>query len=111
MCPHENTLGDMKLWRGEPDHPYWKTPFSPKEKALVALGLGAGFLLLGAYDWLNPRVPPFSGRWSWVSSWAYYTLGTHGPAALEGGLGLLMVLAGCLQMGATSVRAECALTG
>src|SRR5262245_37873252 len=87
----------MKLWRGEPDHPYWTSPFTPKEKALFWWGLGAGFLLLGVYDWLNPRVPPFTGRWSWVVSWAYYAPGTHGPAALQGGLGLLFVVLGCSQ--------------
>ena len=87
----------MKLWRGEPDHPYWTSPFTPKEKALLWWGLGSCFFLLGTVDWLNPPVPPFSGRWSWVSSWAYYALGTHGLAVLQGGLGLLLVLAGCLQ--------------
>jgi hypothetical protein len=86
----------MKLNRGEPDHPYWRTPFTPKEKAVAWLGLGACFLVLGIMDWVNPPSPPFTGRWSWLTSWAYGALGAHGPATLYFLIGALFVIAGGL---------------
>ena len=87
----------MKLNRGEPDHPHWKTPFTPKEKAAAWLGIGGCFIALGVMEWINPSRPPFAGRWSWLTSATYNTFGIHGQAVLYGVIGALLVVAGCVQ--------------
>lgn len=87
----------MKLNRGEPDHPHWKSPFTPKEKALFWLGVGACFLVLGWMDWVNPPMPPFTGRWGWVAATAHNALGIHGPTIVYWVLGGLMVAVGASQ--------------
>lgn len=60
------------------------------------LGLGACSFILGFMDWVNPPSPPFTGRWSWLTSWVYGALGAHGPATLYFLVGALFVIAGGL---------------
>ena len=87
----------MKLNRGEPDHPHWRTPFTAKEKAAASWGLGGCFILLGVMEWLTPPEPPFTGRWGWVKSLAYNVGGAHGPAIFYTAAGALLVVAGCFK--------------
>ena len=87
----------MKLNRGEPDHPHWKTAITPKEKATAWLGLGCCFVVLGVLEWIDPSKPPFTGRWSWLTSAAYNAFGVHGQAVLYGAVGAFFVVAGCVQ--------------
>lgn len=86
----------MKLNRGEPDHAFWKTPFTPKEKAMAWLGLGSCFLVASAVEWWTPSQPPFTGRWSWLTTAAYNAFGLHGQAVLYGIVGALCVIAACV---------------
>lgn len=86
----------MKFNRREPNHLHWKAPFTSKEKVSLWWGIGACFLVLGVMDWLTPPVPPFSGRWSWITSWAYNAVGVHGPAALHVAVAALLAVAGCI---------------
>lgn len=87
----------MKLNRGEPDHPHWRTPFTAKEKAQASLGLGACAILLGVVNWTDPPSPPFTGRWSWLQAAAYNAFGIHGPAILWLAIGVLFVIGGGLR--------------
>jgi hypothetical protein len=87
----------MKLNRGEPDHPHWKTPLSRREKAWAWLGLGGCFLMLACVRWVDPQHPPFTGRWSSLQSAVHDAFGVHGMAVAYGVLGAVFVLAGGLQ--------------
>lgn len=87
----------MKLNRGEPNHPHWKKPFSPKELAAVWWGLGACFVVLGLQEWFDPSQVPFSGRWSWIKTMAFNAMGPRGPAILHMSLGAILIAAGCLK--------------
>ncbi|MDP3250884.1 MAG: hypothetical protein Q8M77_03120 [Hydrogenophaga sp.] len=87
----------MKLNRGEPDHPHWKRPFTPKEMAVTWWGFGACSLVLGLREWFEPSQSPFSGRWSWLNTIAFNAMGQRGPAYLYMGLGAIVVFAGCLK--------------
>jgi hypothetical protein len=87
----------MTLNRGEPDHPHWKKPPTPKEMAAVWWGLGACFVVLGLQQWFNPSLPPFTGRWSWVDTIAFNAMGQHGPAYMHMGIGAILLIAGCLK--------------
>jgi hypothetical protein len=87
----------MKLNRGEPDHPHWKTPFTPQEKAMASLGIGCCFLLLAMADWFDPSKPPFTGRWGWLKSAAYEAFGLHGAVVLYCVIGAAFVIAGCVK--------------
>ncbi len=80
----------MKLWRGQPDHNHWKTPFTPKERALAQLGIGACFCLLALSDWISPKQPPFTGKWGWLYSWAHSNFGEFGAVWLELGIAMLL---------------------
>ena len=60
---------------------------------MALLGLGTCFLVLGLMDWVNPANPPFTGRWSWLKSWAYGALGAHGLATLYSLIAALFVIA------------------
>lgn len=61
----------MKLWRNQPDHDNWRKPFSNREKAGVYLGFSAMFATLIFSEWRSPKIPPFSGRYSWLFSSLY----------------------------------------
>ena len=87
----------MKLNRGEPDHPHWKKPFTPKEMAATWWVFGVCFVALGLREWLDPAQAPFSGRWSWINTMAFNALGQRGPAYLYMGLGAILVFAGCVK--------------
>ncbi len=80
----------MKLWRGQPDHNYWRVPFTAKERAFALLGLGACFCLLAVSSWMSPPRPPFTGKWAWAHSWAYSRFGESGVAWLELGVAALL---------------------
>lgn len=84
----------MKLNRGEPDHPHWKKPFSPREIAVAWWGLGACFVVFGLLEWFNPSLPPFSGRLSWVKALAFNAIGQWGPGLLHMSVGAIFVAAG-----------------
>lgn len=86
----------MKLWRGQPDHNYWRSPFSARESAVAWWGLGLMFLVAGANNWANPGGPPFTGKWSWLYAWAYNALGAKGPAILLIAVAGLLAMAGLL---------------
>ena len=61
----------MKLWRGQPDHNHWRKPFTNRQLANVWLGFSAFVILLALLEWRNPKLPPFSGRYSWLYSSLY----------------------------------------
>lgn len=81
----------MKLWRGQPDHDHWRKPPTLKERAYFLWGMSAVALALGLSSLASPSSPPFTGKWSWVYTWAYATFGSTGPAIAW--LGLAAVLA------------------
>jgi len=68
----------MKLFRGQPDHDHWRRPFTPTEKANAWAGIGAILLIMGVMKWLDPDVPPFTGRWSWLYRSLYEAFGPRG---------------------------------
>lgn len=61
----------MKLWRGQPDHNYWRRPFNSREKAGVFLGLAGMCLTLALSELNSPSLPPFTGRYDWFHSLLY----------------------------------------
>ncbi|MDR0775356.1 MAG: hypothetical protein LBE81_01780 [Azonexus sp.] len=83
----------MKLFRGQPDHDYWRKPFTPTEKVNVWAGLGALSLLMGGMHWSNPPEPPFTGKWSWVYRPLYEAFGSQGIPAAELLVGALFIVA------------------
>ena len=60
------------------------------------VGFGACFLTLGWMDWVNPPMPPFTGRWSWVAATAHNAFGVYGPAAVYFVVGGVMVSFGSI---------------
>ena len=74
----------MKLFRGQPDHDHWKKPFNALERARFWWGLGAVSVALGlSYQTSGSPTPPFTGKWGWVNSLIYNTLGPTGfPIAM-----------------------------
>lgn len=82
----------MKLNRGEPGHPHWRTPFTAKEKAKLWLGLGACSIVMGVVEWAIPSNPPFAGRWGWLHAAAHDALGIHGVAILWLASGMLLAV-------------------
>ena len=86
----------MKLWRGQPDHNHWRSPFSAKEHAAVWWGLGIVSLAMGASTWTNPGGPPFMGKWSWLYGLAYQSFGPKGPALLYITIAGLLAVAGLM---------------
>ena len=74
----------MKHFRGQPDHDYWRSPFTPREKARVWWGLSVVFGLLGYIYWRRPPNPPFSGKLAWAESLMYANFGPIGVPLLMG---------------------------
>ena len=49
-----------------------------KWKALA--GMGCVAVVMGAAEWMNPKRPPFSGRWGWLETMAHSQFGQGGIA-------------------------------
>ena len=86
----------MKLWHGEPDHNHWRRRFTAGERAVFWWGLAACFILLGVSEWFTPSRPPFTGKWAWLSAWAYGSFGPNGLVALQWGIAAALLCVGTL---------------
>lgn len=86
----------MKLWRGQTESPFVKFSFTATERATALAAMGAMALLMAWLNWVQPKTPPFTGKWAWLQSWAFETLGTHGPALLHLLVAVLLLLLGAL---------------
>ena len=75
-------LAGMKHFRGQPDHDYWRSPFTFREKAHIWLSLSFVFALIGFVCWRHPARPPFSGKFAWLKSFFYANLGPDGVVLL-----------------------------
>lgn len=77
--------------RTAPGTPY--TVAEVNQARYFALGLACAFYALAVSEWLNPSLPPFTGRGSFLYAMLYYSFGPKAVAvfwALFGtGLGLL----------------------
>jgi hypothetical protein len=83
----------MKLFRGQPDHDYWRRPFTPAEKANAWAGIGVLLLIMGGMKWITPDVPPFTGKWSWLYGPLYDAFGPRGTAVAMFSAGALFIVA------------------
>lgn len=52
----------------------------PLLKWPLHFALSLVFLMLGVIEWLDPSLPPFSGKLSVIVSMAHTSFGAHGPA-------------------------------
>lgn len=59
-------------------------------------GLGACFLVSAYLDWSSPPLPPFTGKWSWLYSWAHTAIGMYGVASLEATIACVITVVGIL---------------
>lgn len=84
----------VKHWRGQPDHDHWRKPFTASERAWMWWGFSGFFGLLAVLDWLHPKQPPFSGKWSWLYSWAYSNFGSIGIVRLMLAVSAILFIAG-----------------
>lgn len=48
------------------------------DKAWIYLGLGGVLAILALMEWMQPSVPPYTGRWSWFYGFIYEVLGEQG---------------------------------
>ncbi|TAF76670.1 MAG: hypothetical protein EAZ54_10705 [Curvibacter sp.] len=71
----------------------WKLPF----------GLALVSAFLGVSEWLEPKHPPFTGRWSFISTYAYSIVGEKGPALLSFGV-TFVLLSGALALWRGKIR-------
>jgi hypothetical protein len=84
----------MKHWRGQPDHNYWTKLFTSKERAVAQWGIGVFALSLALAEWTSPTRPPFTGKWGWLLSWGYSTMGPNGTVYLYLGTASVLFLFG-----------------
>ncbi|RQO53501.1 hypothetical protein DBR47_24090 [Paucibacter sp. KBW04] len=84
----------MKLWRGQEESLFVKFTLTANERAAALVSLGGMALLMAWLDWTQPKSPPFTGKWAWLQSWAFESMGPHGPAFLH------LLLGGAFLLGA-----------
>lgn len=53
------------------------------------LGAAAIMGFVALYEWQQPSLPPFTGRWSWIYEFAFALFGARG------GFALFAILAAC----------------
>jgi hypothetical protein len=73
----------------------WRPKQTPKWRASV--GFGLLFVVLALIEWRHPKSPPFTGRWSQVTSFFHTQFGTYGVAYLWAAFAVLLFLAAALQ--------------
>jgi hypothetical protein len=44
----------MKLWRGQPDHDYWRLLLNPRDRAFMSFGLGVVAFGMAIFQYLSP---------------------------------------------------------
>jgi hypothetical protein len=86
----------MKHFRGQPDHDYWRSPFTPRETARIWWGFSVVFAVLTYVYWRSPSKPPFSGRFAWAESLVYANFGPIGIPLFMGIIAAVSFVAGFL---------------
>jgi hypothetical protein len=56
------------------------------------VGLAVVSALLGVSDWLAPNHPPFTGKWSFLFTYAYSVAGDKGPAIVSFGFSIVLLI-------------------
>jgi hypothetical protein len=84
----------MKLFRGQPDHDYWRARITALDKARVWWGLSVGFAYLSFSAWRHPTKPPFTGKLAWLESMMYFNYGSIGVPLLWGIIAAASFIAG-----------------
>ncbi|CAN7711907.1 hypothetical protein [Variovorax sp. LjRoot178] len=51
-----------------------------RQKWQLWAGMGCVAAAMGAVEWMNPKRPPFSGRWGWLETLAHSQFGQGGIA-------------------------------
>jgi hypothetical protein len=88
----------MKLWRGQPDHDHWRTPFTPQEKAYAWWGLSAVALVSAVIKVFYPDAVPSTYKIiGMFERLAFDQFGSAGITGLWFVLAGVMFVAGVLQ--------------
>ncbi|MDO6387045.1 hypothetical protein [Uliginosibacterium sp. 31-12] len=64
----------------------------PLLKWPLLLALSLVFLMLGTIEWLDPSLPPFTGKLSVIVSIAHTSFGAHGPAYVYFCVGVMLLV-------------------
>lgn len=65
---------------GKPSGPEDKVETNATLRRKLLAGLSIVAATMGVVQWMNPKAPPFSGRWGWLEAWAHSQLGQGGVA-------------------------------
>jgi len=80
-------------------------PFDARQRGWAKVAMGLCGVLLAWYEYLQPSVMPFTGKWGWAKNLMYTHLGTHGVAIGTGLIGLLLLLLGGYDIATSQRRA------
>lgn len=73
-----------------------KPLISPKEAALGCWGMAICVVFLAWTEWVNPTVPPYTGRSAWFYSLSAELLGAKGPSIVWWSFAALLFAGGAL---------------
>lgn len=68
-----------------------------------SVGLALASASLGVSDWLEPKHPPFTGKWSFLFTYAYSVTGEKGPALVYFGFSIVLLI-GALALWSGKIR-------
>jgi hypothetical protein len=91
-------LIDAHLLRKKPVKVTPKIPGAPynaseiKQARYLLIGLSCVFYTMAVAEWLNPSLPPFTGRGSWLYGMLYYGIGSKGASVFWALLGTALFL-------------------
>jgi hypothetical protein len=91
---------DSRRLRNEVDKPLSRKPMAAGyvPRGIVAwhfwLGMSVVAGLMALIEWDQPSLPPYTGRWSWVSHLAFEAFGGRGVFVLFAGLAVCAFLGG-----------------
>ena len=79
-------------------------PGGNAKKWLGFFGIALAAFSMALHEFINPSIPPFTGKTSTMKTFAYETLGTQGNACLWLLIGAAFVVAACLSYHSSSHR-------